>query len=199
MLENKLGITDSKEMADKEERIVKKKVRELYDSDRLNRIPVGTYDGLKELHKFMFDDIYDFAGELRKVNIGKGNFRFASVLYLDNAVKFIDILPHSTFGEIIDKYVEMYIAHPFRAGNGISTRLWLDVMLAAVLGKIVDWSKVDAGAYGAAMERCSLEQADLQKVLQSALTSDMERRSFLRALDGSFALEGFSKYKAEQL
>ena len=198
-MENKLGITSAEELAEAEERHGKLRARELYDSGRLLSIPVGTYDSLAEIHKAMLGGIYEFAGELRTVNIYKGNLRFVPVEGLESAVKFAAIMPHGTYDEIIEKYVQMNIAHPFREGNGRAMRLWLDVIFAAKLEKLVDWSKVDKKSFDAAMEQSALDQSAVAKIIKSALTDKVDRSVFLKALDGSFALDGYTKYKSEQL
>lgn len=198
-MNNKLGITSAEELAEVEERLGKLRARELFDSGRLTTIPVGTFDSLAEIHRVMFGDVYDFAGKLRTVNIYKGELRFAPVEGLENAVKFAGIMPQDTFDEIIEKFIQMNIAHPFREGNGRAMRLWLDVIIAAKLEMLVDWSAVDKKKYQLVMERCVSNGGDVAALIKSALTNKVGRSMFLRAIDGSFALEGYSKYRAELL
>lgn len=198
-MKNKLGITSVEELADVEERLGKLRAREMYDSGLLATIPVGTFDSLVKIHETLFGDVYDFAGKFRTVNIYKGDLRFAPVEGLENAVKFAAIMPQDSFDEIIDKYVQMNVAHPFREGNGRAMRLWLDVIIAAKLALLVDWSKVDKKSYQIAMEKSVLNSGAISEIIRSALTDKFGRSAFLRALDGSFALEGYTKYKAELL
>lgn len=198
-MESKLGITDEKALADAEERISKKRAKELFDSGRLAKMPVGTYEGLREIHIALFGDIYDFAGEKRTVNIFKGDMRFAPAETLDSATKFIDIMPHSGFDEIMDKFVQMNSVHPFRKGNGRAMRIWLDVMFAEAFGKLVDWRKVDREAYNYAMEHCSLDKRDIVNIISGAITDKVGRSMFLSGIDASFALEGMCSYKTEDL
>ncbi len=198
-MKNKLGITSAEELADVEERLGKLRAREMYDSGLLATIPVGTFDSLVKIHETLFGDVYDFAGKFRTVNIYKGDLRFAPVEGLENAVKFAAIMPQDSFDEIIDKYVQMNVAHPFREGNGRAMRLWLDVIIAAKLALLVDWSKVDKKSYQIAMEKSVLNSGAISEIIRSALTDKFGRSAFLRALDGSFALEGYTKYKAELL
>ncbi len=199
MLDNLLEITDAGALADAEERIAKKRAMELYDNGRLAAMPVGTFEGLSEIHKTLFGDVYAFAGELRTVNIYKGDFRFTPVEGLGNAVKFVSIMPQSDFDEIIQKFIQMNTAHPFREGNGRAMRIWLDVMFAAALGKLVDWTKVDGGKYQLAMEHCAADSGDLVACIKPALTGNVGRTMFMRAIDASFAIEGYSNYKTENL
>jgi len=198
-MENKLGITDEKALAEAEERISKKKAKELFDSGRLAKMPVGTYGGLREIHIALFGDIYDFAGELRTVNIYKGDMMFALAESLENAIKFVDIMPHGTFEEIMDKFIQMNNAHPFRKGNGRAMRIWLDVMFAEAFGKLVDWRAVNKDAYNLAMERCSLDKRGILAIISGALTDKVGRSMFLNGIDASFALEGLCAYKTEEL
>ncbi len=195
MLENKLGLTDSAALADAEERLSKLRARELYDSGRLGTIEVGTFAALAEIHKTLFSDIYDFAGNLRTVNIYKGSTRFVPIEGLASAVKFADIMSQSTLEEICAKFVEMNLAHPFRAGNGRALRIWLDVMVAAAFGKLVDWSKVDRTEY----RNAQTDANKLVSVLKSALTDNVSRQMFLAGIDASYALEGYTQYKTEQI
>ena len=175
-LENKLGLTDSAELAREEERISKKKAIELFEKEILNTLPAGKFSTLKVIHKYLFEDIYDFAGELRTVNLAKGNFRFAPLMYLETALENIDKMPQSTFDEIVEKYVEMNIAHPFREGNGRSTRIWLDHILKNEIGKVVDWSKVDKEDYLLAMERSPIKDVEIKVLLKAALTDEIDSR-----------------------
>lgn len=199
-LENKLGIKNSAELAEAEERIGKLKARELFDSGLINDVEVGTFAGLAAVHKHLFGEIYDFAGELRTVNISKGNFRFASAMYLRAAIDGIDKMPMTTFDEIVEKYVEMNIAHPFREGNGRATRIWLDMMLKRALGAAVDWSRVDKSDYLAAMERSPVKDLELKTLLKSALTHDISNREmYMKGIDASYAYEGYETYITEML
>ena len=196
-LENKLGITNSAELAREEERISKKKAVE---SGALDKLAPGRFASLQAIHKTLFEDIYDFAGELRTVNLAKGNFRFAPLMYLEVALGNIDKMPQSTFDEIIEKYVEMNIAHPFREGNGRSTRLWLDQMLKAGIGQVVDWSKVDKEDYLLAMERSPIKDVEIKVLLKAALTDDVNSREvFMKGIDHSYYYEGYTTFKTEDL
>ena len=199
-LENKLGITNSAELAREEERISKKKAVELFESGSLDKLAPGRFASLQAIHKALFEDIYDFAGELRTVNLAKGNFRFAPLMYLEAALANIDKMPQSTFDEIIEKYVEMNIAHPFREGNGRSTRLWLDQMLKAGIGQVVDWSKVDKEDYLLAMERSPIKDVEIKVLLKAALTNEINSREiFMKGIDHSYYYEGYTTFKAEEL
>ena len=199
-LENKLGIKNSAELAEAEERIGKLKARELFDSGLINDVEVGTFAGLAAVHKHLFGEIYDFAGELRTVNISKGNFRFASAMYLRAAIDGIDKMPMTTLDEIVEKYVEMNIAHPFREGNGRATRIWLDMMLKRALGAAVDWSRVDKSDYLAAMERSPVKDLELKTLLKSALTHDVSNREiYMKGIDASYAYEGYETYITDRL
>lgn len=199
-LQNKLGITDSATLAREEERITKIKALELFESGLLDSFEVGTFSGLAEIHKYLFEDIYDFAGQIRTVNIAKGNFRFVPVMYLDAALKNIDKMPQSTFDEIIEKYVEMNVAHPFREGNGRSTRLWLDAILKKELRKVIDWSKVDKEDYLLAMERSPIKDTEIKVLLKAALTDKMsDRQVYMKGLDASYNYEGYYAYRTEDL
>ena len=200
VLENKLGLKSSVELAHAEERITKKKALELFENGILNQMEAGTFSSLKAIHKHLFEDVYDFAGELRTVNISKGSFRFASVLYLENALAMIDKMPQNTFDEIIEKYIEMNIAHPFREGNGRSMRIWLDGMLRAELKKVVDWSMVDKEDYLAAMERSPVKDVEIKYLLQNALTDDIHScEVYMKGIDHSYYYEGYTLYKTEKL
>ena len=199
-LENKLGITNSAELAREEERISKKKAVELFESGALDKLVPGRFASLQAIHKALFEDIYDFAGELRTVNLAKGNFRFAPLMYLEAALANIDKMPQSTYDEIIEKYVEMNIAHPFREGNGRSTRLWLDQMLKAGIGQVVDWSRVDKEDYLLAMERSPIKDVEIKVLLKAALTDDVNSREvFMKGIDHSYYYEGYTTFKTEEL
>ena len=199
-LENKLGITNSAELAREEERISKKKAVELFESGSLDKLAPGRFASLQAIHKALFEDIYDFAGELRTVNLAKGNFRFAPLMYLEAALGNIDKMPQSTFDEIVEKYVEMNIAHPFREGNGRSTRLWLDQMLKAGIGQVVDWSKVDKEDYLLAMERSPIKDVEIKVLLKAALTDEINSREvYMKGIDHSYYYEGYTTFKAEEL
>lgn len=199
-LENKLGITNSAELAREEERISKKKAVELFESGSLDKLAPGRFASLQAIHKALFEDIYDLAGEMRTVNLAKGNFRFAPLMYLEAALGNIDKMPQSTFDEIIEKYVEMNIAHPFREGNGRSTRLWLDQMLKAGIGQVVDWSRVDKEDYLLAMERSPIKDVEIKVLLKAALTDDVNSREvFMKGIDHSYYYEGYTTFKTEEL
>ena len=199
-LENKLGITNSAELAREEERISKKKAVELFESGSLDKLAPGRFASLQAIHKALFEDIYDFAGELRTVNLAKGNFRFAPLMYLEAALANIDKMPQSTFDEIIEKYVEMNIAHPFREGNGRSTRLWLDQMLKAGIGQVVDWSRVDKEDYLLAMERSPIKDVEIKVLLKAALTDEINSREvYMKGIDHSYYYEGYTTFKTEDL
>ena len=199
-LENKLGITDSAELAREEEKISKRKAIWLFESGTLDTLPVGTFAALKAIHKCLFEDIYDFAGKMRTANLAKGNFRFAPLMYLEAALNNIDKMPQSTFDEIIEKYVEMNIAHPFREGNGRSTRIWLDLMLKNGIGQVVDWSHVDKEDYLLAMERSPIKDTEIKVLLKAALTGDVDSREiYMKGIDHSYYYEGYITFKAEEL
>ena len=200
VLENKLGITESAELARQEERISKKKALELFEKGILDSLDAGTFDTLAYIHKYLFDDIYYFAGEIRNVNIAKGSFRFAPVMYLQQALNHIESMPQSTYEEIIEKYVEMNIAHPFREGNGRSTRIWLDLILKKEINKVVDWSKVDKDDYLPAMERSPIKTVEIRELLKQALTSDINNREvYMKGIDASYNYEGYFTYKTDEL
>ena len=200
MLENKLGITDSAELARIEEKISKQKAVEMFENGYLESLEAGTYESLAMIHKYLFDEIYDFAGEIRKVNISKVNFRFAPLMYLDAALQSIDKMPQSTFDEIVEKYVEMNVAHPFREGNGRSTRIWLDHILKTGIGKVVDWSKVDKEDYLLAMERSPIKDVEIKVLLKAALTDEVDSREiYMKGIDHSYYYEGYTTFKAEDL
>lgn len=200
VLENKLGITDSAELAREDERISKTKALELFESGLLDTFEVGTFKGLCSIHKYLFEDIYDFAGKLRTVNIAKGNFRFAPVMYLKAALQNIDNMPQSTFDQIIEKYIEMNVAHPFREGNGRSTRIWLDCILKKELQQVIDWSKVDKEDYLLAMERSPIKDVEIKVLLKAALTDKInDRLVYMKGIDASYYYEGYNVYKSEDL
>ena len=199
-LENKLGLTDSAELAREEERISKKKAVNLFDFALLKLLSDGTYKTLAAIHKYLFEDIYDFAGELRTVNMAKGNFRFAPLMYLQAALENIDKMPQSNFDEIVEKYVEMNIAHPFREGNGRSTRIWLDHILKNEIGKVIDWSKVDKEDYLLAMERSPIKDVEIKVLLKGALTDEINSREvYMKGIDHSYYYEVYTTFKAEEL
>lgn len=199
-LENKLGITNSAELAREEEWISKRNAVELFTSGRLDQLEAGKFSSLAAIHKALFADIYDFAGEIRTVNLAKGNFRFAPLMYLEAALKNIDRMPQSTFDEIVEKYVEMNVAHPFREGNGRSTRIWLDLMLKKELGLVVDWSRVDKEDYLLAMERSPIRDIEIKHILKEALTDKTEDREiYMKGIDHSYYYEGYFTYKADEL
>ena len=200
MLENKLGIMDSAELAREEERLSKKRAKELFEKDLLAGEPAGKFSTLQKIHKILFADIYPFAGQLRTVNPAKGNFRFAPLMYLDAALANIDQMPQSDFDEIIEKYVEMNIAHPFREGNGRSTRIWLDHILKHEIGKVVNWSLVDKEDYLLAMERSPIREIEIQHVLKAAMTDQTDSREVcMKGIDHSYYYEGYTTFKAEEL
>ena len=199
-LENKLGITNSAELAREEERISKKKAIELFENGILDQLEVGKFSSLKAIHKYLFDEIYDFAGKLRTVNISKGSFRFAPLMYLEAALENIDKMPQSTFDEIVEKYVEMNIAHPFREGNGRSTRIWLDQIFKTKLHMVVDWSKVDKEDYLLAMERSPIKDIEIKHILKAALTDEIDSREvYIKGIDHSYYYEGYTTFKTEEL
>lgn len=200
VLENKLGITNSAELAKEEEKLSKTKAKELFEKRLFDSLKVGTFSSLSYIHHFLFSDIYDFAGKIRKVNIAKGNFRFAPAIYLEQALKQIEKMPQNTFEEIIDKYVEMNVAHPFREGNGRSTRIWLDLILKCKLGKVIDWNKVDKDEYLSAMERSTVKSLEIKELLKNALSSEINNREvYMKGIDASYNYEGYFAYKTEDL
>ncbi len=199
-LTNKLGITNAADLAREEERISKKKALELFETGLFDTLEAGMFSALKTIHKYLFEEIYEFAGELRAVNISKGNFRFAPLMYLEAALQNIDKMPQSTFDEIVEKYVEMNIAHPFREGNGRSTRIWLDLIFKVELGKVVDWSKVDKEDYLLAMERSPIRDIEIKHVLKKALTDEIDSREmYMKGIDHSYYYEGYTTFKTEEL
>lgn len=200
VLENKLGITNSSELAREEERLSKKRAIELFETQRFNAMAAGTFAALQEIHKHLFQDVYDFAGQLRTVNIAKGNFRFAPVMYLQAALENIEKMPQSTFDEIIEKYVEMNIAHPFREGNGRSTRIWLDLILKTELNLVVDWNKIDKEDYLLAMERSPIKDIEIKHLIKNALTDKInDREVYMKGIDASYNYEGYSTFNSKNL
>ena len=199
-MENKLGIKSSAELAREEERISKKKAVELFENGMLENLEAGKFQTLCEIHKYLFDDIYDFAGKIRTVNISKCNFRFAPLMYLETAIKNVDKMPQNTFDEIVEKYVEMNIVHPFREGNGRSMRIWLDMMLKKQIGQVVAWSKIDIEDYLMAMERSPIKDIEIKYILNAALTDQInDREIYMKGIDHSYYYEGYVTYKTEEL
>ena len=199
-LDNKLNITNSADLAREEERISKKKAAELFEKGILKSLAPGKFSSLQAIHRYLFEDIYDFAGKIRTVNIAKGDFRFASVMYLEAALENIDRMPHSDFDEIVEKYVEMNIAHPFREGNGRSMRIWLDLMFKASLGMVIDWSRIDRDDYLLAMERSPVRDIEIKHLLKGALTDDTESRDiYMKGIDRSYSYEGYDSFRAGDL
>lgn len=200
MLENKLGLTSSADLAREEERISKKKAVELFEKGILDDLPAGVFSTLQVIHRYLFEDIYPFAGKIRSVNVAKGNFRFAPLMYLQAALDNIDKMPQSNFDEIVEKYVEMNLAHPFREGNGRSTRIWLDHILKTEIGKVVDWSKVDKEDYLLAMERSPIKDIEIKYLLKNALTDEIDSREvYMKGIDHSYYYEGYTTFKTEEL
>lgn len=200
MLENKLEINNAIELAEVEEKMTKRKAIQLFETKMLSSFEVGTFKGLAQIHEYLFGDIYEFAGKIRKENISKSNFRFASAMYLEEALKKIDAMPQSNFDEIIEKYIEMNIAHPFREGNGRSTRIWLDEILKKEINRVIDWSKVDKEDYLLAMERSPIKSTEIKMLLQKALTDKInDREVYMKGIDASYNYEGYSIYKIENL
>lgn len=199
-LDNKLGLTSSADLAREEERISKKKALELFENGMFDKLEAGKISALKAIHKYLFDEIYAFAGEIRTVNISKGSFRFAPLMYLEAALENIDKMPQSTFDKIVEKYVEMNIAHPFREGNGRSTRIWLDLVLKKEIHKVVDWSRVDKDDYLLAMERSPIKDIEIKHILKAALTDDVDSREvYMKGIDHSYYYEGYTTFKTEEL
>lgn len=200
MIENKLGITDSSSLAREEEKISKIRAKEMFENGYLDTLDAGTFESLKSIHKFLFGEIYEFAGTLRRVNIAKGNFRFTPILYLEESIKNIEKMPQTTFEEIIAKYVEMNIAHPFREGNGRSARIWLDLILKKELGMVVDWSKVDKTDYLLAMERSPIKDTEIKELLRCSLTDKIsDREVYMKGIDNSYLYEGYVSFKTDAL
>lgn len=200
ILENKLNITEQAELAREEERISKMRAKEMFETGYLNTLEPGTFETLKKIHKFLFEEIYEFAGDFRKVNIAKGNFRFTPLVYLEESIKNIEKMPQSNYEEIIEKYVEMNIAHPFREGNGRSTRIWLDLMLKKELNLVVDWSKVDKTDYLLAMERSPIKDTEIKELLKQSLTNKIDDREvYMKGIDNSYLYEGYLSFKTDEL
>lgn len=200
ILANKLGITDQIELAKTEEKISKQKAKQLFDSGDIHQLEVGTFAGLAFIHAYLFSDIYAFAGQIRDVNIAKGNFRFAPVMYLEASLRHIDAMPQGTFEQIVEKYVEMNVAHPFREGNGRATRIWLDLMLKKGIQRVVDWNQVDKEEYLSAMQRSPVKDLEIKALLQQALTDRIDDRAlFMKGIDVSYYYEGYSEFKTEDL
>ena len=200
ILDNKLNITNQVELAKAEEKISKQKAKQLFDSGDIAKVDIGTFVGLAFIHAYLFEDIYHFAGKIRDVNIAKGNFRFAPLMYLQPSLKHIDAMPQGNFDEIIEKYVEMNIAHPFREGNGRATRIWLDLMLKKEIKQVVDWNLVDKDEYLSAMERSVVEDVEIKVLLEQALTDKIDDRAlFMKGIDVSYYYEGYSEFKTEEL
>ena len=200
ILENKLNITDQAELAREEERISKKSAKKMFETGYLNTLEPGTFESLKKIHKYLFEEIYEFAGNVRKVNIAKGNFRFTPIVYLEESIKNIEKMPQATYEEIIEKYVEMNIAHPFREGNGRSTRIWLDLILKKELNLVVDWSKVDKTDYLLAMERSPIKDTEIKELLRQSLTNKIDDREvYMKGIDNSYLYEGYILFKTDEL
>ena len=200
ILDNKLNITDQAELAREEERISKTRAKEMFEKGYLNTLEPGTFDALKKIHKYLFEEIYEFAGEIRKVNIAKGNFRFTPIVYLEESIKNIEKMPQSNYEEIIEKYVEMNIAHPFREGNGRSTRIWLDLILKKELNLVVDWSKVDKTDYLLALERSPIKDIEIKTLLKQSLTDKIDDREvYMKGIDNSYLYEGYMLFKTDDL
>lgn len=199
-LENKLGITNSTKLATKEEELSKKRAIEMFENGIFSTLKAGSFESLQKIHKYLFQDIYDFAGEIRTVNIAKGNFRFAPAMYLQDALKHIEAMPQSNFDEIIKKYIEMNVAHPFREGNGRSTRLWLDLILKTELNKVVDWNKINKTDYLLAMERSPIKDTEIKYLISNALTSNIDDREvYMKGIDASYSYEGYSTFTTKNL
>lgn len=200
ILKNKLGINNSLELAREEEKITKIKAKQLFEEGILDSFEIGTFKGLSEIHKYLFEEVYEFAGKIRTENISKSNFRFASAMYLEEALKKVDQMPQTNFDEIIEKYIEMNIAHPFREGNGRSTRIWLDMILKKEMRKVIDWSKVNKEDYLLAMERSPIKNTEIKILLKEALTDKInDREVYMKGIDASYNYEGYSTYKIEEL
>jgi len=200
ILDNKLNITDQIELAKAEEKISKQKARQLFDSGDINKVEIGTFAGLAFIHAYLFEDMYPFAGKVRDVNIAKGNFRFVPLMYLESSLQHIDAMPHSTFDQIIEKYVEMNVAHPFREGNGRATRIWLDLMLKKKIQQVVDWNRVDKEEYLFAMQRSVVKDLEIKFLLNQGLTDQIDDRNlFMQGIDVSYYYEGYSEFKTEEL
>ena len=200
LLDNKLGITDQVELAKAEEKISKRRIKQLFDSGVIDQVEVGTFKGLSFIHSYLFEEIYEFAGRIRDVNIAKGNFRFAPLMYLRASLNYIDAMPQGSFDQIIEKYVEMNVAHPFHEGNGRATRIWLDLILKQELKQVVDWNAVNKDEYLSAMQRSVVKDIEIKVLLKSALTDQINNRTqFMKGIDVSFYYEGYSQFKIEEL
>lgn len=199
VLKNKLGINNIAELSRAEERLSKIRAKQLFETGKIDTFEVGTFKGLSKIHGYLFQDVYDFAGEMRNVNIAKGGFQFAPRIFLEQSLAYIDNLPHNTFDEIIDKYSDMNVAHPFREGNGRSTRIWLDCILKKKLGKIVDWNLIDKDEYLNAMIRSHVSTGELKYLVQNCLTDDLSKESFFKGIDASYYYEGYTEFKTEDL
>lgn len=200
ILKNKLNITNQVELSKVEEKISKQKAKQLYDSEDINKVKIGTFEGLSYIHNYLFEDIYDFAGKIRDVNIAKGDFRFAPLMYLEHSLKYIDNMPQGTFDEIIEKYVEMNIAHPFREGNGRATRIWLDLILKENIKQVIDWNLVDKDDYLSSMQRSVVKDIEIKHLLKEALTDKInDRNLFMKGIDVSYYYEGYSEYNIEEV
>ena len=200
ILENKLGITNQIELSKAEEKISKKKAKQLFDTGDIQNVKVGTFEGLAYIHNYLFEEIYDFAGKIRTVNISKGDFRFAPLMYLKHSLEYIDKMPQTTFDQIIEKYVEMNIAHPFREGNGRATRIWLDLMLKKEIKQVIDWNLVDKEEYLSAMQRSVVKDIEIKVLLKQALTGEIDDRAlFMKGIDVSYYYEGYSEFKTEEV
>ena len=200
ILVNKLGITDPAKLAREEEKISKSRAKEMFETGFYDKLEPGTFESLKQIHRYLFEDLYDFAGEIRRVNIAKGTFRFTPLAYLEEALKNIEKMPQSTYEEIVEKYVEMNIAHPFREGNGRSTRIWLDLILKKELSMVVDWSKVDKNDYLLAMERSPIKDVEIKELLRHALTIEInDKEVYMKGIDNSYLFEGYTSFKTDEL
>ncbi len=200
ILENKLNITDQIKLNKIEEEITKQKAKKLFDSGDINKIEVGTFKGLSQIHEYLFEDIYDFAGKIRDVNISKNNFRFAPIMYLEQSLKNIEKMPQNNFDKIIEKYVEMNVAHPFREGNGRSTRIWLDLILKKEINKVINWNLIDKEEYLLAMERSVIKDIEIKYLLKNALTADVDSREiYMKGIDVSYFFEGYSNFEIDNL
>lgn len=200
ILDNKLNINNQIELSKVEEKISKQKAKQLFDSGDIKKVEIGTFEGLQYIHKYLFEDIYNFAGKIRDVNIAKGNFRFAPLMYLEHSLKYIDKMPQTTFDEIIEKYVEMNIAHPFREGNGRATRIWLDLILKENIGRVIDWNLVDKDEYLSAMQRSVIKDLEIKHLLNQALTCEINDRTiFMKGIDVSYYYEGYTEFNIEEV